>query len=203
MKLYDADYAPSPRRVRIFMAEKGLTDVETIKFDLPKGDNLSDEFAAKNPLRKVPVLELDDGTCISEAAAIYRYLEESFPENPLLGTSAVDKAVIEMWDRRLEFAFLYPVFQSFQHGSGIFKDRMTPVPEWAGEARNIAAEFFDILEQRLAESTYVAGEQFSAADITAVVTLDFAKVIKLRPGEQHPNILRWYEQIKQRPSYSA
>ncbi|WP_420591461.1 glutathione S-transferase family protein [Bacterioplanoides sp.] len=203
MKLYDADYAPSPRRVRLFMAEKGLSDVETIKFDLPKGDNLNEEFATKNPLKKVPVLELDDGTCISEAAAIYRYLEETCYGKPLLGETAVEKAMIEMWDRRIEFAFLVPVFQSFQHGSGIFKDRMTPVPEWAGEARNNAAAFFTILEQRLAESTYVAGEEFSAADITAVVTLDFAKVIKLRPGEEHPNILRWYELMKQRPSYSA
>ena len=93
MKLYDADYAPSPRRVRMFMAEKGLNDVERIKLDLPKGDNLSEEFAVKNPLKKVPVLELDDGSCISEAAAIYRYLEETCDGQPLLGETAVEKAV--------------------------------------------------------------------------------------------------------------
>jgi len=203
MKLYDADYAPSPRRVRMFMAEKGLSGVETVKFDLPKGENLSAEFARKNPLQKVPVLELDNGTCISEAAAIYRYLEETHPDKPLLGTTAEEKALIEMWDRRLEFAFLYPVFQSFQHGSGIFKDRMTPVAEWAVEARNNAASFYPLLEEQLSHHTYVVGDNFTAADITALVTLEFAKVIKLRAGEEHPNILRWYELMKQRPSYRA
>lgn len=203
MKLYDAEFAPSPRRVRIFMAEKGLTEVEKIAMNLREGDNLSDTFRQKNALQKVPVLELDDGTCISEAAAIYRYLEELIPEPPLLGRDALEKARIEMWDRRLEFAFLYPAFQSFQHSSGIFSDRMTPVAEWGMEARNVAQQFFSILEQQLATSTYVAGEQFSAADITAVVTLDFAKVIKLRADEQYPNILRWHELMKQRPSYGA
>lgn len=203
MKLYDADMAPSPRRVRMMIAEKGIADIELIKLDLQGGDNLSDEFKKKNPIAKVPVLELDDGTCISEAAAICRYLEEAYPQNPLLGSSAVEKAIIEMWDRRLEFAFLYPVFQSFQHTSGVFKDRMTPVAEWGVEARNIAAEFFAVFEQRLAESQFVAGESFSAADITALVTLEFAKVIKLRAGDEYPNIQRWYAMMKQRPSYKA
>ncbi|UTW47133.1 glutathione S-transferase family protein [Bacterioplanoides sp. SCSIO 12839] len=203
MKLYDAEFAPSPRRVRIFLAEKGLTDIECIKLNLPAGENLTEEFAHKNPTCKVPVLELDNGTCISEVAAIYRYIEEIQPENPLLGNTAEEKATIEMWDRRIEFAFLYPVFNSFQHTSGIFKDRMTPVAEWGTEARNIAAKFFPIMESQLANHTYIAGESFSAADISALVTLEFAKVIKLRADEQYPNIQRWYELLKQRPSYSA
>ncbi|WP_419811142.1 glutathione S-transferase family protein [Bacterioplanoides sp.] len=202
MKFYDAEYAPSPRRARMFLAEKGITNIEYIKLDLPAGDNLSEDFAAKNPVCKVPVLELDNGTCISEVAAIFRYIEEMYPDNPLLGRTAEEKAVIEMWDRRLEAAFLYPAFNSFQHSTGIFKDRMTPVAEWGVEARNITAKFYPILEAQLSKHTYVAGDNFSAADITAVVTVDFAKVIKLR-ADEYPNIQRWHALMMQRPGYAA
>ncbi|WP_430459658.1 glutathione S-transferase family protein [Thalassolituus sp. LLYu03] len=203
MKLYSAVKAPSPRRILMALAEKGMTQVEVVNLDLGKGDNLSADFRARNPIAKVPVLELDDGTCIAEASAIYRYLEEICPEPALLGRTAVEKAVIEMWDKRVESAFFMPVGNCFQHTSGFFKDRMTPIPAWGEEAGKLAAKFLPVLEQQLALNPWVAGERFSVADITALCTLEFAKVIKLRPGDEFPAIQRWYQAMQQRPSYSA
>ena len=203
MKLFSAVKAPNPRRVLMALAEKGFTGVEVVNLDLARGDNLTSEFRALNPIGKVPVLQLDDGTAIAECSAIIRYLEEVQPEPALLGRSSVEKALIQMWDSRLEHAFLMPVGQCFQHSSGFFKDRMTPVAEWGSEAGKIAAKFLPVLEQQLQTNSWVAGEHFSVADITALCTLEFAKVIRLRPGEEFPAIQRWYQAMQQRPSYSA
>ncbi|QQD24764.1 glutathione S-transferase [Venatoribacter cucullus] len=203
MKLYSAPQAPNPRRVLMVMAEKGITDIDVINVDLMKGDNLSAEFRARNPLCKVPVLELDDGTCISESAAIICYLESLYPQPPLLGSMPAEKAIIDMWDRRLENSFMQPVGFCFQHGTGFFKDRMNVVPAWGEESMLQAQKFLPVLEQQLQQHPFIAGEHFSVADITALCTLEFARVIKLRAGDEYPAIQRWYSAMQQRPSYNA
>jgi glutathione S-transferase len=205
MKIYEEKIAPNARRVRMFLAEKGLLDeVEFVQLDLKKGDNLSAEFRAKNPLAKIPVLELDDGTVISESIAICRYFEALHPELSLMGSSPKEQAEIEMWQRRCEIYFLNLVGMAFQHTSGFFADRMTPVKEWGEQCRENASKFFKLLDRHLEHSAFVAGEQYSVADITAICTVDFAKVIKLRIDEEAtPNLKRWYDVVSSRPSAKA
>jgi glutathione S-transferase len=205
MKLYDTRVAPNPRRVRIFLAEKGLLDqVELIEVDLLKGGNLSPEFVARNPMKKVPVLELDDGTCIAETVAICRYIEEAFPDlPPLFGRSALEKAHIEQWLRWIDFYFMMPTGMAFQHTSGYFKDRMTPYPEWGEECKKQAARFFNFLDRHLASNTWICGDQFTAADINAVCALDFNKAVQQRITPEQTHLQAWHERIYQRPSISA
>lgn len=203
MKLYSSAKAPNPRRVVMAIAEKGITGIEVIDLDLGRGDNLTAEFRARNPIAKVPVLELDDGTCIAESAAIIRYLDELYPQHSLYGSEPLQRALVDMWDHRIEHAFFIPVGHCFQHTTGFFKDRMTPVAEWGTEAGKLAANFLPVLEAQLSKHTYVAGEQFSMADITALCTLEFARIIKLRAGDEFPAIQRWHALMQQRPSYTA
>jgi len=202
MKLYETATAPNPRRVRMFMAEKGLLEqVECIEIDLAKGENLTPEFVARNPMKKVPVLELDDGTCLAETMAICRYVEEAHPETlPLLGTSPKQKALIEQWLRWIDFYFMMPVGMCFQHTSGYFKDRMTCFPEYGQDCYGKAQEFMAFLDQHLATHDYLVGDEFSAADINAFATLAFARVVKLRADSSLPNLSAWYERIAARPS---
>ncbi|PIE43521.1 MAG: glutathione S-transferase [Gammaproteobacteria bacterium] len=202
MKIYEMKIAPNPRRVRIFLAEKGV-DVEYVELDLQKGDNLTPKFRQMNLMTKVPVLELDNGACISETVAICRYFEEIHPEAPLMGTTAIEKAQIEMWQRWLEFYFLLPTGMCFQHSSGYFKDRMTPIKEWADECKKNARMFFDTLNTHLADKTFIVTEQFSIADITALCTIDFNKVNNLRIEPEHEHLSRWYQRISSRPSAKA
>jgi glutathione S-transferase len=202
MKIYETSTAPNPRRVRIFLAEKGI-DMEYVQLDIGAGENLKDELRRKNPSTKVPFLELDDGTCIGETIAICRYFEELHPETPLLGVGALAKAQIEMWQRNVEFYFMLQVGMCFQHTTGYFKDRMTPVADYGKAAGALALSFLDTLEERLATSTYVAGDSFSIADITLLCALDFARVVKIRPSEKHVNIVRWYALVSARPSAKA
>jgi glutathione S-transferase len=202
MKIYETRTAPNPRRVRIFLAEKGI-DVEYVELDIQKGENISAEMLKKNPSGKVPVLELDDGTCIAETMAICRYFEALQPEPALMGKTPLEQAQIESWQRLVEFNFLVPVGMCFQHSTGYFRDRMTPVPEFGKVSGEIALSFLDKLEQRLGESTYVAGEQFSVADITLLCAIDFGRVVKLRLQDQHVHLKRWYEMVAARPSAKA
>ncbi len=202
MKIYETSSAPNARRVRIFLAEKNIP-MEYIQVDIVKGENLSADFLRKNPTGKIPVLELDDGTHIGESVAICRYFEELYPEIPLMGTTAQEKAVIEMWQRRVELHFLFSVGMCFQHVTGYFKDRMNPIKEWGEEAGKQALGFMKLLDTRLADSPYVAGETFSIADITALCAMDFARVVKLSPKEDQTNLLRWHKQVSDRPSASA
>ncbi|MCB1837499.1 MAG: glutathione S-transferase family protein [Alcanivoracaceae bacterium] len=202
MKIYETRTAPNPRRVRIFLAEKGI-DVEYVQLDLQKGENISAEMLKKNPSGKVPVLELDDGTCIAETMAICRYFEALQPEPALMGKTPLEQAQIESWQRLVEFNFLVPVGMCFQHSTGYFRDRMTPVPEFGKVSGEMALGFLDKLEQRLGESTYVAGEQFSVADITLLCAIDFGRVVKLRLQDQHVHLKRWYEMVAARPSAQA
>jgi len=205
MKLYETRVAPNPRRVRIFLAEKGLLDqVELIEVDLQKGDNLTTEYAARNPLKKVPVLELEDGTCIAETMAICRYVEEAYPDTPrLLGTTALEKAHIEQWLRWIDFYFMMPTGMAFQHTTGFFKDRMTPYPEWGEECKRQAARFFDFLDRSLSDSRYLCGDEFTAADINALCALDFNKAIQQRITAEQQNLRAWHERLYERPSVSA
>ena len=202
MKLYDTSMAPNARRVRMFLAEKDI-HVDHIDIDLQKGDNLTAEFRAKNPFAKVPVLELDDGTIISESVAICRYFEETQPEPALLGTTSLEKANIEMWQRRAEFGFLLPTGMTFQHCSGFFKDRMTPNQAWGEDCKKSAYGYLKLLNQHLSDSTYLAGDQFSIADITMLTTLDFGRVVDIRLNEKHEHVQRWYDLVSQRPSAKA
>ncbi|GAA3561761.1 MULTISPECIES: glutathione S-transferase family protein [Marinobacter] len=201
MKIYESKVAPNPRRVRMFLAEKGLLDqVAFEELDLQGGDNLTPEFAAKNPMKKVPVLELDDGTCIAETMAICRYFEELHPEPPLMGRDPLEKAHIEQWLRWIEFGFFLPTGMCFQHTSGYFKDRMNPIKEWGEECRTAVEKFFHFLNKHLEGRDYICGEHFSAADINAFTTVDFNKVNRLRIQPEQTHLQAWYDRINSRDS---
>ncbi|GGF86575.1 glutathione S-transferase family protein [Alteromonas lipolytica] len=202
MKLYDTKTAPNPRRVRIFLAEKGV-EVDSVQIDLKGGQNLSPEMRAKNPTAKIPILELDDGTCISESDAICAYLEAVYPEPPLMGSTPLEKGVIAMWQRRVDLCLMQTVVHCFQHTTGYFSDRMTPVAEYGEVAGKDAVAFLDVLEQQLATTKFIAGEQFSIADIIALCAIDFARVVKIRIGENQTNLQRWYAEVSSRPSAQA
>jgi glutathione S-transferase len=202
VKIYQMTIAPNPRRVRIFLAEKGIA-VEYVELDLAQGEHLSDEFRQKNPMRKVPVLELDDGTCISETMAICRYFEELHPEPPLMGTTPLEKAQIEMWQRQIEFYFFLPTGMCFQHTSGYFAKFRKTFPEWGEENRREAEKYFGFLDRHFAENRFVTGDDFSVADITALCAVDFNKVNDLRITSEQEHLSRWYREVCSRPSAQA
>lgn len=204
MKIYEMKVAPNPRRVRMFLAEKGLLDqVEFVELNLQKGENLTPEFSAMNPMKKVPVLELDDGRHIAETMAICRYFEETHPEPALLGRDPFEKAQIEQWLRWIELYFFMPTGMCFQHSSGYFKDRMTPIAEWGAECRKQAEGFFRFLDRHLEGREFIVGDSFSAADINALCTIDFNKVNSLRIDPEQAHLKAWYDRISSRPSARA
>lgn len=205
MKIFETRTAPNPRRVRMFLAEKGLQDtVDFVEIDLLKGENRSPEFAARNPMKKVPVMELDDGTCISETMAICRYFEEAYPDAPtLLGDNPVEKALVEQWLRWLDFYFFVPTGMCFQHTTGYFKDRMTPFPEWGEECGKGVKKFMHFLDKHLEGREYVCLDRFTAADINAYVTLAFARVVQIRIEPEQKNLQAWYDRINERASATA
>lgn len=202
MKIYETRTAPNPRRVRIFLAEKGI-DMEYVQLDLQQGENMSPEMRKKNPIGKVPVLELDDGTAIAETDAICTYFEAIQPEPPLLGTTPLEKGTIAMWQRQVEFCLMMQIGLCFQHTTGYFKDRMNPIPAFGEEAGLNASKYLSILERRLADTPYIAGEQFSIADITALCAIDFGRVVNIRMQDKHENLKRWYDAVSARPSAQA
>jgi len=204
------DKAPNARRVRWFLAEKGIT-VETRQIDLPSGENLKPEYLAINPRGVIPTLVLDDGTVIDESVSICRYFEEVQPEPNLLGRDPKEKAVIDSWQRRAELDGLYAVALAFRNSTPVFVNRAVPgCPEPTEQLQPMVERgvmmtrrFFDMLDTRLGESEYVAGDRFSIADITAFITLNFARWIKVSPSEQHTNIARWSETVAARPASRA
>lgn len=202
MKIYDTHTAPTPRRTRIFLAEKNIP-MEYVQLDLQKGENISPEMRQKNPIGKVPVLELDDGTCIAESVAICRYFEELHPQPPLMGKTTLEKAQVEMWQRQVEMSLFMQVGMCFQHTTGYFKDRMTPIYEYGVEAGRIATKYLNTLERRLGESQFIAGDNYSIADITALCAIDFARVVKIKLTDEQKNLQRWYEEVSRRPSAKA
>jgi glutathione S-transferase len=223
LKLYDAARAPNPRRVRIFMAEKGIafadsgTDskgepsgaprIERIEVDLASGLLRSDAFRALNPLGQIPVLELDDGTAISESVAICRYLEGLYPEPSLFGADARTAAVIEMWNRRIELGLNAPVGIAWVNGPVVARvapGRFRQLPEAREDAEARARAFQRRMDGWLAERPWVAGDAYSIADITALCSLDFASaLVNLAPDPALTHLARWHAAASARPSASA
>jgi glutathione S-transferase len=204
MKLYyDGGRAPNPRRVRVFLAEKGLTvPVETI--DLGKMEQKSAAFTAVNPVQRVPALVLDDGTVIAESIAICRYFELLHPEPPLLGRSAVGSALVEMWQRRIEFHLFWPVSQVFRHLHPAMAQMEVPqVAAWGDANKPRILEFLAVLDGELKEQRFVAGNDFTVADITALCAVDFMKPAKLAVPAELTNIQRWHAEVSSRPSAKA
>ena len=201
MKLYESP-SPNARRVQVFMAEKGF-DCERVPVDIRAGENISAEYLAKNPGGRVPMLELDDGTCIAETMAICRYLECLYPEPNLFGATPVEIATVEMWQRRVEMLFMAEVAGAFRNITGFFKDRETCVEEWGRVCAEKAPKALQMFDAQLADHEYLAGDRFSVADISLAVALDFARMVKVVDLPDLPNINRWYETVNARPSLSA
>jgi glutathione S-transferase len=202
MKLYDSRIAPNPRRVRIYLAEKGIT-VPTVQVDIGKAENREPPFLAKNPLGGVPVLELDDGTFIAESIAICRYFEETNPNPPLFGTGAKQRALVEMWQRRMELYLLTPVAMTFQHTHAFFKGRIKQIGEWGELNREGAFNRLEWLDKELANRKFIAGDQYSVADITALVAIDFGAFSEIKLKPELLNLARWYQEMSSRPSAKA
>ncbi len=201
MKLYESP-SPNARRVHIFMAEKGV-EVERVPVDIRAGENLSDEYLAKNPAGRVPLLELDDGSYLGESIAISRYLEALHPEPNLLGSDAKEIGTVEMWNRRAEMNFLMNVAMGFRNITGFFKDRETCVEEWGHVSAEAAAKSVAMFDARLGESKYLAGDRFTMADITFGVAWEFAGRVKVIDLPEAPNVARFLEDVRARPSWSA
>jgi glutathione S-transferase len=203
MKIYDFKLAPNPRRVRIFLAEKGLT-VPREPVDIFARRNREPAFLAKNPFGTIPVLELDDGTCISESVAICRYFEEEHPEPPLFGTGARDKAEVEMWSRRVELIFSQALRMIWIHGSPLTAKLVPQIPENVEPNRRSAAQFLEVLDRALSDRPFIAGERFSIADIGALCSIDFGKrALELTLDPALASLARWYAAVAARPSASA
>ena len=202
MKLYDYKMAPNPRRVRIFLAEKGI-QIPDEQIDLAKAQNRGPEFLKINPFGGVPVLQLDDGTMLAETVAICRYFEETHPEPRLMGLDARDKALVEMWQRRMELNLFAMTTGAFRNTSEFFKGRIPQVPEYGEVCRQAAEKMFGTVDGFLANSKFIAGERYTIADITALVAIDFAKLVKLRIAPEQKNLARWYEAVSSRPSAKA
>jgi glutathione S-transferase len=209
LKLYHSPVSPNSRRVRIFLAEKGLK-VPLVSIDLGKGEQRSEAYRVINPRLVVPTLVLDDGTALGEVPAIMRYLDEAFPEQPLLGATPKDKGLIAMWERRAELEGFAAVMEGVRNKSAGLKGRAIAGPH---EYEQIPAlversvlrvkDFFADLNERLRQAPFVAGERYSAADITALVTVDFAKALELSVAADHTALRRWYEIVSSRPSAAA
>lgn len=206
MIFYDCSTAPSPRRARIILHEKNAPHT-TVNVDLGKGEQLRPEFRAINPGCTVPVLVLDDGTTLNENAGIAAYLEAAYPEPPLLGKSAAEKGLVAAWTAKVEFAGLHAIAEALRNSSPALKGRALPgaddlqqIPELAARGLQRLAIFFDQLNEQLEGREFLAIEQFSNADITAVVAVDFARIVKMKPAEEHSNIIRWRASLADRPS---
>jgi len=203
MKLYDGGRAPNPRRVRIFLAEKGIT-VPIEPVDLGALQQKSAAFTAVNPVQRVPVLVLDDGSIIAESIAICRYFEALNPDPPLFGVGARDIAEIEMWNRRLELHLFFPISHVFRNTHPAMKEMEVPqVPAWAEANKPRIADFLGILDRDLANRPFVAGDRYTVADITGLVAIDFMKPAKLTVPEACANVRRWHAQVAGRPSAGA
>ena len=199
MKLYDYGRAPNPRRVRIFLAEKGL-EIPKTAIDIATRENLGPDYRSKNPLGYVPALELDDGTVICESMAICRYLEELHPEPNLFGRTALEKALVEQWSRHAELELYWPIAHAFRNTNAFWAGRIPQVPEFGEVSREQAIERLAFFDGALRDRPYLAGDRFTVADITGYVALDFGRVANVRVGDDHPNLKRWYEEIGARPS---
>lgn len=206
--LYDCATAPSPRRARILLAEKGVPH-ETVQVDLRTGEQLSDAYRRVNPSCTVPALRTEEGALLTDNAAIATYVEARYPEPPLMGITPLEKAEVASWAWRVEFEGLLAIADAFRNSSPAMVNRALPgpvdhpqIPALAERGLLRVNQFFDLLNERLATREFIATDRFSLVDITAVVAVDFARVVKVRVTEAHPHLLRWREAMGRRPSMS-
>lgn len=209
MLLYDFPKAPNPRRINIFLAEKGI-DIPRVAVDLMKREQLTPAYRAKNPGCDVPMLELDDGTCISQIRGIQRYFEETHPNPPLMGSSPAQKASVEMWDQLAFMNGLLAVAEAFRNTAEGFANRAVvgphnypQIPELAQRGKARLQHFFEDFDKRLTDHDYVAGDFYSVADITALVTCDFAGWIKASIPDSCVHLKAWHARVSQRPAVQA
>jgi glutathione S-transferase len=210
MKLYDFSLAPNPRRVRMFLAEKGLT-IPSVQINTREREQFSEDFKKVSPRSMVPVLELDDGTCIAESVAICRYIEEIQPEPPLFGRDAREKALVEMWNRHAEIDCYGAAAEMVRNSVPMFADRGLPgrpsgvpqISELVERGRQTADRFMHYLDGQLAENAFVAGDAFSIADITVFITIDFSQRADYQVPSDCANVLRWNDEIAKRASAKA
>ncbi|MBC7483533.1 MAG: glutathione S-transferase [Rhizobacter sp.] len=206
--LYDCATAPSPRRARILLAEKGVTH-ETMQVDLRQSEQLGAAFRAINPQCTVPALRTEEGMVLTDNAAITAYLEARYPQPPVLGRTPLEKAEIASWNWRVEFEGLMAIAEALRNSAPAMADRALPgpvgypqIPELAQRGLARVQQFIETLDQHLAGRDFIAAAQFSIADITAVVALDFARVVRVKPGEQHAHLRRWRDAMAQRPAFA-
>lgn len=206
--LYDCATAPSPRRARILLAEKGIAH-DTVQVDLAHGEQLGAAYRAINPQCTVPALRTEEGTLLTDNAAIAAYVEAQYPQPPLMGVTPQEKAEIASWTWRVEFEGLMAIAETLRNGSPAMAHRALPgpvnyaqIPELAQRGLVRVQQFFETLNERLAGREFLATDRFSLADITAVVAVDFARVVRVKPGEQHPELVRWRAAMAQRASMS-
>ncbi len=204
--LYDCATAPSPRRARILLAEKGIAH-ETIQIDLRNGEQLGETYRAVNPQCTVPALRTEEGVVLTDNAAITAYLEARYPEPPLLGITPVEKAEIASWNWRIEFEGLLAIAEAMRNSTPAMANRALPgpvdyaqIPELAQRGLVRVQRFFETLNDRLDGRSFIATDRLSIADITAVVAVDFARVVKVKPGDAHPHLLRWRAAMAERPA---
>ncbi len=210
MKLYDFEPAPNPRRVRMFLAEKGL-EIPTVQVNTRQREQFSDDFVKVNAYSVVPVLELDDGTCLGESVAICRYIEALHPEPPLMGGDAKDKAIVEMRNRRAELDGMQAAGEAVRNVSPMFEDRgiagvaggYPQIPALVERGKKRMARFFRFWDRQLADHAFIAGANFTIADITSFIAIDFAKRAEITIPPECNNVRRWYDKIANRPSANA
>ena len=203
MLLYLDPRAPNPRRVRVFLAEKGVP-YDTVEVTIASGAHQTPEFRKKNPIAQLPVLELANGLVLRESMAICRYIEETHPEPNLFGTDAWERAVVEQWNRHAELELLWPIAQVFRNTHKFWEGKIKQVPEFAVVMREHIAERFHWFDSELEKRPFVAGERFTVADITAVCAIDFGKVCDVRiVAETHPHLAAWHKRVSERPATKA
>ena len=203
MLLYDGGRAPNPRRLRIFLAEKGI-EVPIKPVDMTNLEHRSSEVTALNPFQRLPVLVLDDGTVLTESVAICRYFEELHPEPPLMGIDALDRAVVDMWNRRMELHFLSTVANAFRHTHPAMKEWEVPqVPEFGEANRPKALKIMEFMDSELATRSFIAGDRFTIADITAMMGIDMLKPARIERPVHLEHLMRWYDSVSSRPSAAA
>ena len=209
LTLYDFEMAPSPRRARILLAEKGIA-YTAIQVDLRQQEQLGDAFRAINPRCTVPALRLEDGGILTDNAGIAVYLEATYPEPPMMGRTALERAEVASWNARIEMEGFMAIAEALRNSAPAMKDRAltgsvnyAQIPELAQRGLARAQQFFVELDAHLAGREFVATERFSLADITAVVALDFARVVRIKPGDDHPNLMRWRKAMGERPSMAT
>ncbi|GLT13982.1 glutathione S-transferase family protein [Vibrio algivorus] len=202
MKIYEFAANPSSRRVGIFLKELGV-EVDRVQLNVREGENLTSEYLEKSVNGKVPMLELDDGTCISETIAICRFFAEHQNDTSLFGTTPAEKGLVEMWQRIVELDGLHMGFQAFRNLSGVYADRERCVEAWGNEAKLRVEEFLPKLDKQLAKNQYIAGERFSIVDITGFLFVGFVceKALEIKALDIYPNIQTWYNKVSERPAF--